>query len=637
LNTSATVSVSELPKGTDNSWADTTGTNSGNPSMSSAPPQTTNDDMPCLRPWKLYLSSKRQFHSKQALQQGWTTTRVRTSVFETIQGLGSNLTYTPCDGYPRVFFTPMPNSFSKMLVSVTKTFWEPLASEKNGGNGGKGDTLFNSSQPSCQLTEQVCGHLWDYYYLLGLDAGAENGRRNRYRAEDFLPPLCLALGPKVGNNRITECEISIGKKVAYIIWPIDIANLPCAFTGNGSVDDVMNLKAGQKLNHTNIISTRDALTLDGINLYLRSVISDGTTSVFTESYVSKSVINGPFTFTYPNVYLLAEGIYVRGTVYNRQEKTKSLWSSKIGSAPLITLRAEDVATPVPIRPDSEEVNNLEYERLVARGEYNPIFPESISKVYRPFNTRHLKGDLPASVYYDARFSDCWGKQGHCGTIRQGDYFPEISLSLKLWKSLIGSAIDLPESCKFVQTVNPVDPPIILDHDEQSALPVPEITFHTQKSYTTPASLQINLPSSGQRGGSGAVSRAGSSAQPLPFLAVPTPLATKIPTLDEIMPSNGGRTVPKYSIWTEMAQWSRISHLGRILNDAFAGNSAVTGLNVSSTDDMRVGEGASGEDSRHGSMGNLNYYVSSSNGQYEHVSLGAGLLPLVILMFFIFLS
>jgi hypothetical protein len=91
------------------------------------------------------------------------------------------------------------------------------------------------------------------------------------------------------------------------------------------------------------------------------------------------------------------------------------------SAGVIPLAAEDVYS---VRPRADLFKRRpHYAQLVAKGEFQPSDPPgnrfegfSYAEEMVPFNFANLQDPVPASVYYDARFEDCWGKQSHCGTI-----------------------------------------------------------------------------------------------------------------------------------------------------------------------------------------------------------------------------
>lgn len=88
--------------------------------------------------------------------------------------------------------------------------------------------------------------------------------------------------------------------------------------------------------------------------------------------------------------------------------------------------------------DRNQQGGVEYAQSVAKGifhrshptQYGAVPDESVS-----LNFNDLQNPVPASVYYDARWSECWGNQTHCATITDDSYRPRLGIKNSVWQSL----------------------------------------------------------------------------------------------------------------------------------------------------------------------------------------------------------
>jgi hypothetical protein len=192
--------------------------------------------------------------------------------------------------------------------------------------------------------------------------------------------------------------------------------------------------------------------------------------------ISTSVLSGPWTFTYPSVYLAHHAI-THSRMKQRDNWDNTAWFSTTAPAGIIPLHTSDIYS-VHLKLGVFNGSGVDYARRVARGEFEPfldlkgwattdeeIMEESGStkanKKFRsedtyetyPFNFGDLQDPVPASLYFNGR-TDCWGQQSHCATITGDTYRPRIKLKNRIWASLLPQGFD----CRRLQFV---DPPIRL--------------------------------------------------------------------------------------------------------------------------------------------------------------------------------
>jgi hypothetical protein len=391
---------------------------------------------------------------------------METRIYETIQNLVPGTTYSLCDGITR--FRPVESAFKgnfsqkTSLVTVTGNF-RPKYTQIY--------SLEPDSSPQCQLTQDTCNFLWASF----LDEDLGDFKFAAFRH----PPLKPC--PKY-----RECQVQIDE-VVIIYWSpkVKSGNI-CASNRHHSPESLAEVHG-----YPNIITT-DAITFRGQDLYLRELSNDYTNTKSTPHYISSSVMSGNFTFTSPTIYLAYRPITTRESFFPFAGDENSLpgpsksWTRPAGT---IELKSEDIWTVRPILPKT--MNGFEYAQQVAKGEFNYTFTTNSSQPYYterlPIEFNDLQDPIPASVYYDARVEDCWGRQSHCGTITDDSYRPKLFLKKRIWDSLIPRF-----DCALPVLV---DPPIVL-HPINGLFEPPTIhppaadPFPTQHS---PPTQTQNLP------------------------------------------------------------------------------------------------------------------------------------------------
>ena len=325
--------------------------------------------------------------------------------------------------------------------------------------------------------------------------------------------------PTGDSELFRACSVYMNQEVLLIHWPPKMtAKNICADNGIGEGKTLGSLS---DVSRTFVTS---ALTFRGANLYPRGEMQNGNTSFFEQrsnwKYVQPSTLTGPFTFTSPTVYIahrpltaLFYGVFVR---QNETITRESL--STLQTASILGLHSTEVSSRRLFGFEKPSV--LQYAQLVAQGRfdrsmlYTKIGNNSVSQLPEqelyetlPFNYGHLEDPVPASVFFDARADDCWGRQTHCGTITDDSYQPQLVIHSSVWArygSLL-SAFD----CEFPHLV---DPPIAL-----SEIPRDEVGRQVptlMPALTTP--YQPAIPQSTAK-----------PAQPLPAVASSGPLPTGV--------------------------------------------------------------------------------------------------------------
>jgi hypothetical protein len=340
--------------------------------------------------------------------------------------------YTTRDGVPRYRFGTPPTTEVRKIVTVTSLL--PGSVERTGGR-----------LPACDFSNnaEFCGILWKTYIT--------NVTANGFTEDERYIP-----GPGGWRQRCKkpkQCLLETGEEVLLIYWP--------APETLGSKDRFFFNDSRHAIP---VVVTTSAITFAGQDLYLRDTIDSSGKVVgheiqicpeagclrFQKGYITASVLQGPFTFTSPTVYLahhaitLQKSVYatgVWGTAWDQPEKSKSI----IRTAGIIPLSTTEVYS---IRPlGSEERRKNSYANRVAKGQYytdkKDIWypsmyggdPYHLTRTeHVPFDFENLANPMPASVYYDAR-DDCWGHQTHCGTITNDTYRPRLAIKNRVWSSL----------------------------------------------------------------------------------------------------------------------------------------------------------------------------------------------------------
>ena len=150
---------------------------------------------------------------------------------------------------------------------------------------------------------------------------------------------------------------------------------------------------------------------------------------------------------------------------------------------------------------------VKYAQLVAQGQFAPASLDvhnSKGRIYSyetvPLNTADLIDPVPASVYYDARERDCWGRQSHCQTITDDTYRPPLVLDYGMWLAMAQEHFP----CERVLMVSPTDPPIAL-HPIDAALTEVSIPFAEATQATPGHGGVLSEPLAVQTGATAGVS------------------------------------------------------------------------------------------------------------------------------------
>jgi hypothetical protein len=428
------------------------------------------------------------------------TTAVQTSVFVTIETQGNGKRYTDCDGIPRFRFSDGPITTITKTISMIRdtTIWSVTSSQLY--------TEFvypsNRSFPHCYPSPQFCSRLnYDFISKLMIAATQELGTATI--ARPFQEPC-----REPPFDQESYCSLYTESEVILFYWPPALTSRDiCAAEGYGTAM-TLNQNISSVITHVT-----SAITFAGQDLYLSKVEprivqcwGRGCASTLVPgafpiclgecyddidagrpkssiTWISSSVFSGPFTFTYPNVYLAHRPIY-RGFGDHTWAWGPVTQDTMIRSAGIIKLRSDDIYSEHRTYRNPER--GVDFAQRVANGEFRPRFSpndidehfETDGKVYlpyslKPFNFGHLNDPVPASVFYDARYEDCWGSQSHCGTITHGHYRPRIALKNHVWFSLFPEHF----SCD-IKILN--DPPRAI-----TALPLPTLDppyipkFHAQ--------------------------------------------------------------------------------------------------------------------------------------------------------------
>jgi hypothetical protein len=164
----------------------------------------------------------------------------------------------------------------------------------------------------------------------------------------------------------------------------------------------------------------------------------------TWSPVSTNSNGGNFTFTSPAVYVAHRSIdrIVYISSMDVHWPTTFVWGTvtRVRTAGIIPIAASDV---FPARSASSllTASGVEYAQLVANGSYIPMLdrqPHKKRYTYEPMTFGDLEEPMPASLYYNARSIDFWGKQSHWnnnGTRISAQATPRpIGVEVSVWRS-----------------------------------------------------------------------------------------------------------------------------------------------------------------------------------------------------------
>ena len=346
---------------------------------------------------------------ESSMKPGLTSSyATETHVFETIQSFGPNTTSSvECEGIPRLRFTGNITSTQAFSVTVTKSYQNVEIMQYKSGDKpppkyscfeglitGRLPVERQDRQVSCS-TGFVSSNLFDDTARTVSDGPCEY---------------------------VARCKINPGDEAVLIYWPPPVTTTD--FCGGDS--PVIQKRTLTPIQAPPQPFVTSAITFRGRDLYHRGQIIDGTLSRDERGYINSSVLTGPFTFTYPYVYLAHHPINadITTTWAMRLKKADGEWHTTMESTTMLlrntsimTLNSTDIFSIRPIPPNT--MRGVAFAKQVAQGKYDPQFRGSESlwlSEDRPFNYGHLKDPVPASVYYEARSEDCFGVQGHCETI-----------------------------------------------------------------------------------------------------------------------------------------------------------------------------------------------------------------------------
>jgi hypothetical protein len=371
--------------------------------------------------------------------QGVSTKKM---VWATITTSGPNITSTDCDGIPRIRFINETIT-GHSLVTVTQLYDTSIYAEV--WPSGVPNPL-----PTCSgvplLDPYYCRQLW------GMDeiGGALAGKKMvvPYELKDICPVI-MDCSPKM-------------LEVVLIYWPEDVITRDiCGLNGEGS-----SVTKPWDTSLRGSIFKTTAITFKGQDLYLQELngkpYDDGKLLELDEfgmarkvfPYLTSSVLTGDFTFTSPTVYLAHRPIYrimnartvdnaVDGWQWMTQlpgwdaSRKEVIYQQLFRNASIIALNSTDIFT---LKSLSYNISGTDYAKLVAKGSlFRTMTRDFFGTAFTtaPIRIGDLVNPVPASLYYDARFEDCWGNQTHCGTITDDTYRPTLRLPAEVWKSIFG--------------------------------------------------------------------------------------------------------------------------------------------------------------------------------------------------------
>jgi hypothetical protein len=310
---------------------------------------------------------------------------VSTLLYETIQMLGDGVTYSGCDGITRFRFNSMPTANITKMVSVIRTSFTTITPR----------SLINrlyslhARSPACSAT--------------GISK--------------------IAIMKNASTSFATKCSYLMSGEVVLLYWPPKTsANTGCTTNQHHRRDIPSALPSAL---HSNIFIT-SAITFQGQDLYLRGIVKDGVTPKWKSgAYIDSSVLTGPFTFTSPTVYIAHHPISAGFVRYVRENpRNQTIFTRELKSAGIIGLKADQIST-IRQLPGHNATVPPNYAQLVAQGKYLNTRPTLLTQTILPLDYENLMDPVPASVYYDGRYEDCWGQQSHCATITDNHYRPRL--------------------------------------------------------------------------------------------------------------------------------------------------------------------------------------------------------------------
>jgi hypothetical protein len=395
--------------------------------------------------------------------------------FQTIESFGDGISYTACDGIPRFRMTASPTSWKTRLVTVDNflsiglmgpdppnPFIEQIEYNRRHpidcGDGGDGVFLENwdTRYDRTNMTQRAwCSEIVDRYMPV---------ERQRLFDLDEATSMHQMHRESTCNE---ECEYFWKDEFVLLYWPPSITERDiCAAEGEGTAITVSSSVVpyvavlneitfrGQDLywvGGTNSIWPTD-------NLYF-NVNTRGMTA--SSSSIGLSVLTGPFTLTYPTLYIAHHDIIAteggERRKFGSSKPTLLPNTETVRTAGIFPIHSSDLYSIRKPRSPADGRNWIEFIQDVVGGKYNPRVAHTERFTGEPFNLGHLQDPVPASLFYGARGKDCWGTlfQTHCSVITDGHYRPRLSFPSHVLSSVFGN--------EYTRCTMPalIDPPVAL--------------------------------------------------------------------------------------------------------------------------------------------------------------------------------
>jgi hypothetical protein len=384
-----------------------------------------------------------------------TSTYVQTTLWESLQAVGQGSTRVECDGITRVNLTQTDITRTRTLFNITSTlsvveYSSNHAMEKAAGslwrNGAMVPLPDDVPPPptSCE-TLRINLNPWSTRFQFDSEA-CDEIRRNAMTSSAWNGELYYYDDP-------FPCQWEWEKHCAFAASPNEVILLywpekEDRTSNECDASDMVTTSSLQKRSTGSPLTTvMTNITFRGQDLYSRCVWpgprdilpvqpgydvgeeSDsrhcGNTGGFGPwKYINTSVLVGTWTFTSPHVYLAHHPI----TLENRGHTS----SGNTWPAGVIQINKSDVSTVVnvPNKPTN-------FAQLIAEGLYQGPISFHLGPPLKtvPLNFRDLKDPVPAASYFDGR-PDCFGRNGHCGTITDGSFRPSLVLKRALWSRFL---------------------------------------------------------------------------------------------------------------------------------------------------------------------------------------------------------
>jgi hypothetical protein len=381
---------------------------------------------------------------------------------------GNATTYTECDSIPRVRFHSPPTSTITTTVTETWTTLRKIGRYVLSSDGSaipeyeaasKAFEEVMPPEPKCVIDKAWCQKHRQDYLSERLKTGAED--LDLHIMADSAPEDVSMEGPCPAVP--VDCALEMDQEVVLLYWPEHLISRDiCAVNGLGTAVTV------EPFFTTGYSTVVDAISFRGPAIQ-QITFWNGVLSIPSLFQVSNPipgsiippppsqdpvVLKGPFTFTYPTVYLAHHAItatphYLAGVGF---QNVSGLPATR--SPGVVSLLPDDIYTMAPVPPNSKFVG-VQYAQSAARGLLGEgglyTYPRWVPS---PLDLRQIQDPVPASLFYNAR-TDCWGTQSHCGTITDDSYPPRLVLKNKVWLSMIPRAAF---GCRLPVIV---DPPIAL--------------------------------------------------------------------------------------------------------------------------------------------------------------------------------